>query len=305
MSDVADSSETSADRRALPVVSFDGTALHAVELGPHDGPLVVLCHGVGLSAATWGPVPELLAGRHRVILYDLRGHGASADAPGGDYRVRAHARDLTAVLAAAGATASASAVVAGHSLGGGIILAHGRLPDADRLRGAAFVGTSGAAKTLPWLPPRRARAPMARAERTAWLGALRLLTGAARTLGGADRLSLPLVRRLSFGPDAPPHAVRRVRDDLLTARPAALTRTLRGAAAVDPAGSARAFRVRALLLAADDDRIAGSDETGALARALPEGRLVRLSHGGHFVTYTRPDAVATHIARFVAELDAE
>jgi pimeloyl-ACP methyl ester carboxylesterase len=46
------------------------------------GPPVVLIHGVGLDASIWeGQVPAL-AERHRVLAYDMLGHGASANPPG-------------------------------------------------------------------------------------------------------------------------------------------------------------------------------------------------------------------------------
>ena len=43
-----------------------------------DGPLtVVLTHGLAASQATWAAQVAALAPRHRVLTWDLRGHGAS------------------------------------------------------------------------------------------------------------------------------------------------------------------------------------------------------------------------------------
>ena len=40
-----------------------------------DGPLALLHHANGFSAAVWGPVAEHLRGRFRVVAVDARGHG--------------------------------------------------------------------------------------------------------------------------------------------------------------------------------------------------------------------------------------
>lgn len=91
----------------------DGARL-AYELGG-DGTPVVLVHGFGLDAALWDPQwPEFTA-RHRVLRYDLRGHGASS-LPAGRYT---HGADLAALVAALGAT---PAHVVGLSMGGAVAL---------------------------------------------------------------------------------------------------------------------------------------------------------------------------------------
>jgi len=100
------------------VTSADGTALVVFVRGPADAQPVVLCHGLGLTSASWGRVPALLEDGHRVIAYDLRGHGESARAAHGDYGLFAHARDLASVLAAK-VRPGERPVVVGHSLGGG------------------------------------------------------------------------------------------------------------------------------------------------------------------------------------------
>lgn len=47
-----------------------------------EGPWLVLVHGVGMDLAMWGPVAARLADRHRVLCYDMLGHGQSAKPPG-------------------------------------------------------------------------------------------------------------------------------------------------------------------------------------------------------------------------------
>jgi len=65
--------------------------------GRADLPVVVLSHSLGLDHTMWDPqMPALLTG-HRVLRYDLRGHGAS-DAPAGDYTVERLAKDALRLL---------------------------------------------------------------------------------------------------------------------------------------------------------------------------------------------------------------
>ena len=47
-----------------------------------EGPALVLVHGVGLDHTMWDPVVEPLAQKHRVLRYDILGHGHSDDPPG-------------------------------------------------------------------------------------------------------------------------------------------------------------------------------------------------------------------------------
>lgn len=86
-------------------------ALHAVETGA--GPPLVILHGLFGAAQNWTAVAKRLAGRHRVIAADLRGHGASPHHPQLDYP--ALAADVAALIEA---RAGGRAAVLGHSMGG-------------------------------------------------------------------------------------------------------------------------------------------------------------------------------------------
>ncbi len=79
-----------------------------------DGAPLLLIHGLGYDRYGWGPLPDLLAEQHRVVVFDNRGVGAS-DVPEGPYSVAELVEDSVAVLAAAGIDRSH---VFGVSLGG-------------------------------------------------------------------------------------------------------------------------------------------------------------------------------------------
>lgn len=85
-----------------------------------SAPSVLLVHGVTASHLSWALVAERLPG-WRVIAPDLRGRGRSAELDG-EVGLAAHARDLTAVLAAMGVERT---VVAGHSMGAFVALVLG------------------------------------------------------------------------------------------------------------------------------------------------------------------------------------
>ncbi len=98
-------------------VTQGATTLAVAGIGPTQRPAWVLAHGVGssarfLAAAFAGPV--LAAGR-RLVVYDLRGHGASSPARSlEDHHLDAHAADLAAVIASVDGDIE---VVGGVSLG--------------------------------------------------------------------------------------------------------------------------------------------------------------------------------------------
>src|SRR5947209_15396432 len=80
-------------------VSADGTRLHVERFGPADGPVAVLIDGWTESIAVWTYVVRQLAGAGvSVVAYDLRGHGRSMRAAGGDYSLARFGEDVEAVL---------------------------------------------------------------------------------------------------------------------------------------------------------------------------------------------------------------
>ncbi|QHC69280.1 alpha/beta hydrolase [Rathayibacter sp. VKM Ac-2801] len=113
---------------------------------------VGLVHGLGASAATWGPFVERLVatGRCTVTAVDLRGHGASPRAE--SYRIDDMAADLVESLP------TGLHSVVGHSLGGAVLhravagLAPGRAVYLDP-GFALSLPTSGLAGRLFWAAP--------------------------------------------------------------------------------------------------------------------------------------------------------
>lgn len=102
----------------------DGTELHVECFGPRDGVPVIMTHGWGLDHHEWDYAHRELAGRCRLILWDLPGLGRSTPPSTKDWSLEKLAHDLAAVVTLAG---DQPAILVGHSIGGMIILTYCRL----------------------------------------------------------------------------------------------------------------------------------------------------------------------------------
>jgi pimeloyl-ACP methyl ester carboxylesterase len=76
-------------------IKTDGATIH-VRVGG-KGPAVILLHGFGDTGDMWAPVAAALAGKHTVIVPDLRGMGLSSH-PEGGYDKKTQGGDVARVL---------------------------------------------------------------------------------------------------------------------------------------------------------------------------------------------------------------
>ena len=110
--------------RVAPVPDTLRVPIAAIELGcvrwraPVGAPIVVAVHGITANAWSFGSVAEHLKGELSVVAIDLRGRGASSEAPP-PFGIRTHADDVAAVIDRLGA---APVVVVGHSMGAHVAL---------------------------------------------------------------------------------------------------------------------------------------------------------------------------------------
>jgi pimeloyl-ACP methyl ester carboxylesterase len=186
--------------RDVPVTAADGTRLHVTVYGPDGAPAIILMHGITQQQLTWAYQAADLAGDHRVITYDHRGHGRSGWAD--DYSMDALGDDLQAVLDATLAPGE-KAVLAGHSMGGITIMSWAkRHPVRVSERAAAVVLVNTAPSEIGLHVgllgvPRRVH-PLAK-----YVVRKRLLNVLTTRGHGA-------IRMLAFGPHAHPEHVREV-----------------------------------------------------------------------------------------------
>ena len=120
----------------------DGSQLHVECYGPEGAPVIVLTHGWGADRTEWDYLRRDLAGRFRLIMWDLPGLGRSSRPANHDYCLENLANDLQAVVALAG---DRPAILLGHSIGGMITLTFcGLFPKelGTRVGGIALVQTT-------------------------------------------------------------------------------------------------------------------------------------------------------------------
>src|SRR5215475_15734496 len=100
------------------------------------GPALLLSHGYGATSAMFAPNLAALAATHRVVTWDLRGHGGS-DRPAdpASYSGANALADMAALLTELGLD---KAVLGGHSLGGYLSLQF-TLAFPDRVTGLVLI----------------------------------------------------------------------------------------------------------------------------------------------------------------------
>jgi pimeloyl-ACP methyl ester carboxylesterase len=103
----------------MPKIDRDGVNIYYEVHG--DGPPLILTHGYSSTSAMWKGQVEALSRNHKLVLWDMRGHGQSdyPDDPAA-YSEALTVGDIAALLDVAGAR---RAVVGGLSLGGYMSLA--------------------------------------------------------------------------------------------------------------------------------------------------------------------------------------
>ncbi len=139
--------------------------LHYVDWGNPDKPLAVLVHGGRDHCRNWDWVALDLRRNFHVIAPDLRGHGDSDWAIGGNYSMVDYVLDLTQLMDAVGRQ---PAILIGHSLGGGIVLQYtGVFPD----RAQKVISIEGLGP-----PPAMMKETLAHQRMQGWIGQMQDLS---------------------------------------------------------------------------------------------------------------------------------
>ncbi len=107
----------------MPKLNRDGVQIYYEVHG--EGPVILLTHGYSSTSGMWKGQVETLSARHRLVVWDMRGHGDS-DYPEDQaaYSEEATVADMAALLDAVGVD---KAIIGGLSLGGYMSLAFNRV----------------------------------------------------------------------------------------------------------------------------------------------------------------------------------
>lgn len=247
-----------------------------------DGLPVVLLHAFPLSSAMWLAQREGLAEVCKVITPDLRGFGGSAlgeDEPSLDVM----ADDVVRLLDDEGID---RAVVGGLSMGGYVTMALCRRHP-DRLLGVILADTKASADPEEARAGRESIAADVLREGTSVL--------VEKVLPGL--LGQTTLRRRAM-------VSGRVRGLVQAAPPPAVAWAQRAMAArPDSFDTLRALAVPVLVVVGEEDEIAPPAVAGAMAEAVPDGRLEVIEKAGHLSAVEQPEAFNRAVRGFVAGLD--
>ena len=244
------------------------------------GEPVLFIHGLGYDRHGWGPAPEMLADRFRVITFDNRGVGES-DAPPGPYSIAEMAADSTAVLTDAGVE---RAHVVGTSLGG-LIAQELALRNPRRVRTLVLSSTTpGGEGALP-MPQRGVERFAAFAEDPSPENLRGLVEN---SLAAATIVSRPeLVEEIyRYRLEHPPRLE------------AWLAQAAAGAGFASLAALPTLERPTRVVHGLDDN-VVDYRNGELLARAIPDAELLLMSYTGHLCFWERPAAFVETIVSFI------
>jgi 3-oxoadipate enol-lactonase len=256
----------------------DGTRLAYALQGRGDGATgIALVHSLAMDRHFWQPVAERLATSMPVLTFDCRGHGAS-DKPAGPYTVELLARDLADLLDHVGWR---SAVVAGASMGGCIVLAFAAAYPA-RVAGLGLVDTTA------WYG---AQAPAQWAERgnraaTAGMSAL-VEFQTTRWFGDAFRAKHPAI-------------VKECVDVFLRNDVPAYVETCRMLGAADLRAALPGMTMPTAIIVGEEDYATPVAMAQAMHRAINGSTLTVLAGARHLTPLEAPDRIAAEL-RTLAE----
>jgi 3-oxoadipate enol-lactonase len=243
-----------------------------------DGPPVVLLHAFPANHKMWLPVSELLAGRYRLILPDLRGHGNSS--PGaGPATMQKHAADLLRLCDACGI---ARAVFAGVSIGGYALFEFWR-QHRDRVSGLILCDTRAGADTEEGRATR-----LQAADDVEKRGSIAFIESMIpKLLGDSTRTSRP-------------DLVERARKMMLQMRVAGIAAVQRGMAArPDSVPDLKTINVPTLVMVGAEDTLTPLTEAELLHRQIAGSQLEVIPRAGHYAVFEQHEAAGKAIRGFL------
>ncbi len=246
------------------------------------GPAIVLLHGLGADHTVWNAVAPRLAEQFRVIVPDLRGHGASPAPAEARYTFDDLAGDVWDLL---DRKQLPTAHLVGLSAGALLALRMG-LESPRRVLSVVLIG--GAVYT-----DNHTRSVAERWAQT-------------YSKEGADALALRLLKDLYY-PDwieAHMDVADRLREALPQHDYRAATLWGTEAAQFDERGRVATLQPPALIVQAMDDQVVDASHGRILRQSIPGSRIRILAETGHLVPVERPDETVEAVASFVREVEA-
>lgn len=302
-----------------------GIELAYVEVGPADGPALILLHGLTDSARSWSLAMRAMHAARpglRVIALDQRGHGDSglpdparcAPAPETCFAARDFAADLLAFMDAKGIT---RATLAGHSMGS-FVAQEAALAAPERVERLVLVATAARAAGNAVLRDYVLNEPVEGSWRKTLEVQGHAFPTAAYGLTPKDadpNVEAWLARSWDVDPVADPALVAQIVQDTARVRLGTWIGATRALLATDNRGRLRALRAPTLVLWGRQDAIFSEADQQELRAALAASDAPRAfktygvlplpasgaqdSDLGHNLQWEAPGAVAADILAFM------
>ena len=289
--------------RSYVVTTPDGVDLAVREAGPEDARLtVVFAHGFCLRMGAfyfqrarlveqWGP-------QVRMVFYDQRGHGQSAEAAPETYTVTQLGQDLETVLSVM--APRGPVVLVGHSMGGMTVLSHARqFPQRYPTR---VVGTAIIASAAEGV----SRSPLGEILKNPALEAARFAARYApkavhRTRGAAKSVIAPVLRAASYGDEKISPSVVAFSEKMMHETPiATLVEFLHALEVHDETAALPTLaKVPTLIACGDRDLLTPVEHSQRMAEVLPKSELVIVGGAGHLVQLEAPEDIDEALVRLV------
>lgn len=293
------------ERRTM-VAAEDGTLLSVREYGPASADLtVVLLHGHCLRTESWTYVRDAVIREYagaRVVCYDHRGHGDSAEAPASTYNIDQLGRDLHSVLNSVAPTGPV--ILVGHSMGGMTALTYaGQNPNeiGTRIAGIALIAT--AANGL-------AEAGFGRLLRNpvvSWFQAAvrRAPSTMQRVKLRATKVFAPVIRSAEYGDRKVSPRVVALANAMRNETPIVTMSTfLSSFMTYDQSQTLPSLSaIPTLVLCGSADLMTPPSHSVAMAAAVEYSDFVMVDGAGHSVIMEQPTEVAEAITRLMARVD--
>ena len=275
--------------RQVTVHADDGTRLACHDYGhPDAAHTIVFLHGLCLNSTSWTSHISRLTRRYgtalRIIAYDHRGHGHSAEAPVRSYTITRLAADLSTVLRALRVRGPLTLI--GHSMGGMTALAY--LDQPAQLRpveptGLVLIATA-AGKLAEHGVGRLLAAP----------GATTLLTRAAQAPEPLIRAFVkPMCTLLAHLGDhfAATTLASVTLNALTTTPPRTALGFLPSLRTYNVHASLPRISARTVIVSGNLDPLTPTTHSRHLAAAIPGAHLINVVGGGHMLPQQAPDVI--------------
>lgn len=278
----------------------DGSELQVEIYGREGAPAIVLTHGWGLNSTAWFYAKRDLASRFRLIVWDEPGLGLSTRPANRDYSLEKLARDLHAVLDAAGGE---PVILLGHSIGGMIVLTFCRLFPEELGRRVAGLVLNATTHTNPVRTVKGAA--FFTAIETPILKPLMYLTIALSPLvwlmnwmsylnGSAHTLT----KITGFGGTETWNQIDFATLFQAKASPAVLARGMLGMMRYDATDTLRSINVPALIVPGAVDPVCKPEASEQMESAIPDARLQALPNAKHLGFIEDHETFASYVEAF-------